>query len=165
MVEPGQGWKTAALISSMCVHHFFWGDFLNNHYKFMNLAIKQANKALIHGDFPVGVVIVCNGKVISKAYNKKIKCNNALLHAELIAIFNACKKRKSWRLNDCSLYVTLEPCNMCFNAIVEARISNVYYIADSNYVKTQLNSTKNVNKIKIKDEYNYDKLLSNFFIR
>ena len=79
--------------------------------------------------------------------------------------YKACKKKKSWRLSDCSLYITLEPCNMCFNAIIESRIANVYYIADSDYIKTQNNSTKNVNKVKINDEYGYKETLNNFFDR
>ena len=138
---------------------------MNKHYKYMNLAILEANKALKHGDFPVGAVIVCNNKIISKGHNKKIRYNNAILHAELIALYKACKKKKSWRLNDCSLYITLEPCNMCFNAIIESRIANVYYVADSDYIKTQNNSTKNVNKVKINDEYGYKETLNSFFNR
>ena len=93
--------------------------------KFMEIAIKEAMKALKCGEIPVGAVIVYNGKVIAKAYNKKEKNNNSLMHAEIIAINKACKKLKDWRLNECSMYITMEPCYMCMGAIVESRISFV----------------------------------------
>ena len=93
---------------------------------FMKKAFKEAEKAYKKGEVPVGAVIVKNGKIIGKGYNKKEKTKNALMHAELIAIKNACKKNKDWRLNDCVMYVTLEPCLMCMGAIVESRITNIY---------------------------------------
>lgn len=93
---------------------------------FMEKAFKEAEKAYKKGEVPVGAVIVKNGKIIGKGYNKKEKTKNALMHAELIAIKNACKKNKDWRLNDCVMYVTLEPCLMCMGAIVESRITNIY---------------------------------------
>ena len=76
---------------------------------------------------PVGAVIVKDNKVISKAYNKREKHQIATHHAEILAIEKACKKLKSWRLDDCDLYVTLEPCPMCAGAILNARIKNVNY--------------------------------------
>ena len=75
---------------------------------------------------PVGAIIVKNNKIIGRGYNKKEKTKNAIMHAEIIAINNACKKNKDWRLNDCEIYVTLEPCTMCMGAIVESRIKKVY---------------------------------------
>lgn len=96
---------------------------------FMEEAIKEAIKAQKADEVPIGAVIVKNGKIISKGHNKREKKQNALLHAEMIAIDKACKKLKSWRLDDCEIYVTLEPCPMCAGAIVNARIAKVIYSA------------------------------------
>lgn len=86
----------------------------------------MAQKAFKIGEVPVGAVIIKNDKIIAKAYNKKEKTNNALCHAEIIAINTACKKLKSWRLNDCEMYVTLEPCPMCAGAILSSRIKKLH---------------------------------------
>ena len=99
---------------------------------FMKQAITLANKAAKQGDIPVGAVIVCNGKVIATGYNKKEKKKNALLHAEIIAINKASKKLKDYRLENCELYVTFEPCLMCVGAILSARIKKVYFGAFDN---------------------------------
>ncbi len=96
--------------------------------KFMELAIKQAKKAYKKGEVPVGAVIVKDGKIISKAYNLVEKKKNATLHAEIIAISKASKKLKNWRLIDCEMYVTLEPCSMCLSAIELSRIKKVYFL-------------------------------------
>ena len=93
---------------------------------YMDLAFREAEKAYKRGEVPVGAVIVKNGKVIAKAYNKKEKTFCAVNHAEIIAIKRASKKNKNWRLDDCDIYVTLEPCPMCASAIKQARIKNVY---------------------------------------
>ena len=100
---------------------------------YMNIAINEAKKAQKRGNVPIGAVIVKNNRIISKAYNTKNSKNIAIDHAEILAIKKACKKLKSWRLNDCTIYVTLEPCPMCMGAIVESRISNVVYLTSSNY--------------------------------
>lgn len=92
---------------------------------YLNLAINQAKKAYKKKEVPIGAVIVRNNKIIAKARNKREKSQNALHHAEIIAINKACKKLKSWRLNDCTLYVTLEPCSMCAGAILNARLGKV----------------------------------------
>ena len=94
--------------------------------KYMKIAFDEAQKAYNCGEMPVGAVIVRKNKIIGKGYNKKEKTNNALMHAEVIAIQKACKKNKDWRLNDCIMYVTLEPCLMCMGAIVESRIKKIY---------------------------------------
>lgn len=96
---------------------------------FMRLAIKEAMKAKSYGDVPIGCVIVDEetDKVISKSYNKKEKVKDATAHAEILAIKSACKKKGDWRLENCTLYVTLEPCPMCFGAILNARIKRVVY--------------------------------------
>lgn len=92
----------------------------------MREALLQAKKAKSIGEVPVGAVIVKEGKIISKAYNTREKTQNALHHAEILAIEKACKKLKTFRLNDCSIYVTLEPCPMCSGAIVNARLGQVF---------------------------------------
>ena len=92
---------------------------------FMQIAIQQAKIAYQKKDVPVGAIIVKNDKVIGKGYNKKEKKHCSLYHAEIIAIKQACKKIKDWRLNDCTMYVTMEPCCMCAGAIINHRISRV----------------------------------------
>ena len=91
----------------------------------MKKAIKIAKTS--GGDIPIGAVIVKDGKVIAKAVNQREKKQNAVNHAEIIAIQKANKKLKNWRLNDCEMYVTLEPCPMCASAILQARISKLYF--------------------------------------
>lgn len=95
------------------------------HEKFMDAAIKLARKAYENGDVPIGCVIVKDGKIIARGYNKRNLKKTTLAHAELLAIEQASKKLADWRLEDCTLYVTLEPCQMCAGAIVQARIPNV----------------------------------------
>lgn len=94
---------------------------------FMNKALIEAKKAYDLGEVPVGAVIVKNNKIIAKGYNEKELKSNVTKHAEIIAISKACSKLKSWRLNDCTMYVTLEPCPMCAGAIMESRIKKVYF--------------------------------------
>ena len=93
--------------------------------KFMKEAIKQAKKAEAIGDVPIGCVIVHDGKIIARGYNKRNKDKTVLAHAELLAMKKACKKLGDWRLEDCTMYITLEPCQMCAGAIVQARIPRV----------------------------------------
>ena len=95
----------------------------------LELAHSLALKAYLKGEVPVGAVIVKNNKVIAKCYNKREKNQIATHHAEILAIQKACKKLKSWRLDNCDMYVTLEPCPMCAGAIINARIKNLYYAA------------------------------------
>lgn len=102
---------------------------MNHKMEWMHIAIEQAKKAYKRGDVPVGAVIVKNNKIIAKAYNKKEKQNNAIQHAEIIAIAKACKKLKTWHLEECTLYVTLEPCMMCTGAIIQSRIKTIEYAA------------------------------------
>lgn len=92
----------------------------------MKLALKEAKKALKSGDVPVGAVIVKNNEVIAKACNKKERRQVATYHAEMLAIDKACRKLKSFRLDEASMYVTLEPCMMCMGAILSARIKRLY---------------------------------------
>ena len=93
---------------------------------FMKLAIKEAEKAYKKMEIPIGVLIVKEGKIISRAYNLKETNTDTTEHAEIRAIKKASKKLKSWRLTDCEMYTTLEPCPMCAGAIIQARIKKVY---------------------------------------
>ena len=98
--------------------------------EFMEMALLEAEKARKREEVPIGAVIVKNGKVIAKGFNKREKTKSALNHAEIVAIRKACKKLKDWRLEGCEIYVTLKPCPMCAGAIANARIDKVYYGAD-----------------------------------
>ena len=131
--------------------------------KYMIEAIKQSKISQNKGNIPVGAVIVMNNKIISKAYNKKNSKKVSIYHAEILAIIKACKKLKSWRLNECDLYVTLEPCNMCLSAIGESRIKNVYYLLKSNYKDVETANKKNIRINKLLDIYGYNEILSAFF--
>lgn len=93
--------------------------------KYMKEAIRQAKKAAVIGDVPIGCVIVAENKIIARGYNKRNKNGTVLAHAELLAISKACKKTGDWRLEECTMYITLEPCQMCAGAIVQARIPRV----------------------------------------
>ena len=93
--------------------------------RFMREAIRQAKKALALGDVPIGCVIEYEGKIIGRGYNRRMADKTVLAHAELIAIKKACRKMGDWRLEGCTMYVTLEPCQMCAGAIVQARIPEV----------------------------------------
>ncbi|WP_251388437.1 tRNA adenosine(34) deaminase TadA [Mediterraneibacter agrestimuris] len=93
--------------------------------KYMREAIKQAKKAYALEEVPIGCVIVYDGKIIGRGYNRRTIDKNTLAHAELQAIKKASRKMDDWRLEDCTLYVTLEPCQMCSGAIVQARIKRV----------------------------------------
>ncbi len=121
-----------------------------------NLSLKAYKK----GEIPVSAIIVKDNKVISKAYNKRNKSHNPMDHAEIIAIKKACKRLHTWKLNECVLYVSLEPCNMCREVINQSRIENVIYF------------TKNSKIINFKTDYKFldssynikfSKLLTNFF--
>lgn len=98
---------------------------MENDEKYMREAIRQAKKAVSQGDVPIGCVIVRDGKIIARGYNKRNARKTTLAHAELIAIEKASKKVGDWRLEDCTMYITLEPCQMCAGAIVQARIPKV----------------------------------------
>lgn len=102
--------------------------------KFMVVALKLAQLSFDEGEVPVGAVIVKDGEIIATGRNRREKSKNALSHAEIEAINNACNTLGGWRLWQCEIYVTLEPCPMCSGAIVNARIPNVYFGAyDKNF--------------------------------
>ena len=94
--------------------------------KYMKEALKQAKKAYEKGEIPVGAIIVKEHKIIARAYNEKEYKLDTTKHAEILAIQKASKKLKAWRLQDCDMYVTLEPCSMCAGALIQARIRKLY---------------------------------------
>lgn len=135
------------------------------------MAIREAIKAYKLDEVPVGAVIIKDNKIISSAYNECIRANDATAHAELLAIRRACETLGNYRLTDCDMYVTLEPCMMCLGAILEARVKNLYIalldykrgaciskmqLQDSSLSYHKLNVFYNESKI-------YKYLLQNFF--
>lgn len=99
---------------------------LTDKEKFMREAIRQAAKAKALGEVPIGCVIVYQGKIIGRGYNRRMTDKTSLAHAEISAIKKANKIIGDWRLDDCDMYVTLEPCQMCAGAIVQSRVKRVY---------------------------------------
>ncbi len=143
-----------------------------NQNEICQIILNEAKKAYHSGEVPIGACVVKNGKVISKAHNNREKKQNAINHAEIIAISRACKKLNSWRLDDCDIYVTLEPCPMCAGAIANARIRNLFYLckdktSNDNLCQKILSSKRlnhNSEMIFLKEyEENASKLLSDFF--
>ncbi|MBO5439641.1 MAG: tRNA adenosine(34) deaminase TadA [Clostridia bacterium] len=137
---------------------------------FMREALIEAEKAEREDEVPVGAVIVRNGEILTRAYNTREKDKNALYHAEIKAIDQACKILGGWRLVGCTLYVTLEPCPMCAGAIVNARIERVVYGAPDNKAGafgTMINLTDyplfkpQITPFILKDECS--QILTNFF--
>ena len=120
--------------------------------KYMRFALKEAQKAALIDEVPVGCIIVLNDKIIAKAHNKKETTNDPCGHAEIIAIRKACKKISNWRLENCEMYVTIEPCIMCSGAIIQSRIKKVFYGAKDNKgggLGTSINvlEAKNINHV------------------
>ena len=144
---------------------------MNIHEKFMKHALGRAKTCVKHGETPVGAVIVKDGKIIAGGRNRREYGKNALYHAELLAINAACKKLGGWRLHECDLYVTLEPCPMCAGAIINSRIRNVYFGAYDkkagsfgsvvNLAELPYNHKPNVEGGILKEECS--KILSEFF--
>ena len=99
--------------------------------KYMKIALKEAKKAKKHNDVPVGSVIVKDNKIISRGHNKRELTKKVTKHAEIVAIERACRKLHSWHLEDCEIYITVEPCTMCYGAIEQARINKIIYGIDN----------------------------------
>lgn len=118
-----------------------------NDEKYMQKAIELAKKAYNKNEVPVGALIVRNNKIVATAYNKKESKKNSILHAEIIVINKACKKLKTWHLDNCVLYTTLEPCMMCTGAIEQSRIKKIVYGIENfncGYIKN-LKSVETIN--------------------
>ena len=145
---------------------------MKNDIYFMEVALKEAKKAYKIGEVPVGCVLVDqNDKIIAKAYNKKEKLHDVCGHAEILCIKKASKKIGDWRLNDLTLYVTLEPCLMCSSAIIQSRIKKVVYGSKNEkfgYVESVSRAFENKNNHNVKIETGIlknecSKLLKDFF--
>ena len=95
--------------------------------KYMKEAIRQAKKAAAIGEVPIGCIIVYEDKIIGRGYNRRMVDHTVLAHAEILAMKKACKKMGDWRLEGCTMYITLEPCPMCAGAILNARVRRVFY--------------------------------------
>lgn len=113
---------------------------------------KQCKKAIKEDEIPVAAVIVKDNKIIASAHNTRQKKHSCINHAEILAILRAEKKLKDWRLDSCCLYVTLEPCSMCKEIIVESRIKSTFYFVDSNY--KNIKKTSSIIKIQEKNVEN-----------
>ena len=123
--EPGQDRNGAALNRSGHVRWFYTMYTLDE--KFMIEALKEAEKSANFDEVPVGAVIVKDGKIIARGHNLREKTNDPTAHAEIVAIRKACKKLKSWRLEDCTMYVTVEPCAMCAGTLLWTRIKRIVF--------------------------------------
>ncbi len=111
----------------------------------MKAALKCAQTALKEGEVPIGAVVVCDGKIISRGHNRRTKKQIATAHAEVEAIEKACKKLNSWRIPECEIYVTLEPCPMCMGAMLNARIKKCYFGAFEAKGRTLTSEIANAN--------------------
>ena len=131
---------------------------------YMKNAIKQAEMALKIGEIPVGCVIVRNNKIVSSNHNKNNVDKVAIYHAEILCIIETCKKLNIKYLDECDMFVTLKPCDMCINAIAEARIRNVYYLLDSKYCDNLRSNYKKINVNKLEDVYKYQEMFKKFFL-
>ena len=120
--------------------------------KFMQEALRLAEKAKKKGEVPIGAVVVVDGRIVGKGYNLRTKLQLATAHAELRAIEKACKKLRSWRLPSAEIYVTLEPCPMCMGAILNARIERVYFGAYEQKGRSLTDELANANLLNHKVE-------------
>jgi len=135
--------------------------------KYMKIALKEAMKAEKHGDVPIGAVIVRNSKIIAKGHNKKEKKQMVTRHAEIEAVEKACKKLKTWHLEDCEIYTTVEPCVMCYGAIEQARIKKIIYgVENDKFGYFSKNNDYNNSKIQsgvLRDDCK--KIIQKFFLK
>lgn len=138
---------------------------------YIKKAIEEAKKAYKLGEIPVGAIIIKDEKIIAKAHNQKEKMNNSLAHAELLAITKASKKLNNWRLDDCIMIVTLQPCPMCSSAIKQSRIGKLIYLKENdnkiivNICEKILKIVDNNKKIIVEKVYSneYELLWKKFF--
>ena len=133
-----------------------------NESKILNILYKLSLKAYKRNEVPVSALIIKNNRIISKAYNKKNISNNPLLHAEIICLMQAYKRLKKWNLSGCTMYVTIEPCDMCKELIQESRIDKVFYINSKGLVTNKYKKTQ-YEQMFACDDNQYSTLLRNFF--
>lgn len=140
--------------------------------QFMIEAISEAKKSLLTDDVPVGSIIVYNGTIIARGHNCKEENKNAICHAEIMAIQEACRYFNNWHLDGCTMYVTLEPCLMCAGALIQSRISKLVYATSSEkfgYVESigkVLDNSLNNHIVKVESgvcKYQSQELLKDFF--
>ena len=145
---------------------------MNKENRFMKQALREAEKAYTKEEVPIGAVIVKDDKIIARAHNLRETNKQACAHAEILAIQKACKKLSAWRLEDCDMYVTLEPCPMCAGAIINARIKKIYFGAmdpKSGAVGSKLNLIEDYkfnHTVKVESGINEEdcsNILKNFF--
>lgn len=127
--------------------------------------IEEAKKCLVTDDVPISAIIIKNNKIIAKAHNMREKTKKITDHAEILAINKACKKLNTWHLNDCEMYVTMQPCLMCLNVISQARIKKIYYILENKkYENIQKNKNSKIDfEIINTNNDEYIKIIKNFF--
>lgn len=139
---------------------------------FMGLAINEAKKSIAHGDVPVGCVIVKDGLVIARAHNQREELGDPIAHAELIALRHAAASLSTWRLDECTVYVTLEPCPMCAGALVQARVARLVFgardfkLGAAGTIFNLVNDPRIPHRIEVTDSICEDEcrlLLSSFF--
>ena len=135
---------------------------MNEHEKYENILYKLAQKAYSRNEVPVSALIVYNNKIITKCYNQKNIKSNSLFHAEIMCIYKACKKLKRWNLEGCTMYVSLEPCDMCKNAIQEARLDKVYYLLNKGSITNKYDKTI-YERLFVKSNKDFNCLLKTFF--
>ena len=135
--------------------------------KYMKIALKEAEKAKKHNDVPVGAVIIKNNKIISRGHNKRELTKKVTKHAEIVAIERACRKLRSWHLEGCEIYITVEPCTMCYGAIEQARINKIIYGIDNEkfgyFSKNNTNKKLLIEKGILKKEC--ENIMKEFFIK
>ena len=131
---------------------------------YMDEAIKEAKKANLKKEVPIGAVVVCNNEIIGRGHNNRINKNDVMAHAEIEAIHEASNYLQDWRLDSCDLYVTLEPCNMCMEIIKASRIKNVYFLLPKlNYKKEYNKTNKQMFNTNFENVNEYKLIMSNFF--
>lgn len=131
--------------------------------KINNLLYKLAKKAAKKGEIPVSAIIVNDNKIISSSYNQKEHKKDITAHAEILAIKKAAKKLKRWNLNDCTMYVSLKPCSMCYEIIKQSRIKKVIYYLEKPDFKKEFDKTECICMNDDNISYTYQQLLSDFF--
>ena len=127
-------------------------------HKYMKIAMEEAIIAYDEGEIPVGAVIVKNNEIIVQAHNMKEQLNCSTKHAEIIAIEEASRKLNTWRLNDCDIYLTMEPCLMCCGALIQSRINKIYYLVKNDKFGALISIEQVLNDIKSNHKIKYEKI-------